>query len=449
MALVIANEPAMTGVFWAAYNPIPFIIYANQPTSGDPSPVVYADVYFDDIYYGTISSTIYHSIVGPYGEYHFDIQDKCQEYLRSKFEVLYGAAFGNAKLVDHSTKCSVKFRETDINADGFTESVGSAPVQATYYTSAVSGDGLQCTEFYVLNCSLRHIDNIDLYSHWKKYTPGSYIGFDIGWNLSHRPNEVPAWGALIGSGKYWICYEDIDLMTFATDSDLSTVGGYLSVTITYLNNTTATAAIPFSSFPVPFPAADGSCITYYFNAGIPNLSYLLPSLTWTKIKKYTVYLYAPFADIATQTYYVNNSGLQSRRIRIYFVNLMGGYDAINFMLSEEISKAESSEYLKTKDYIFPDKKDRGLGRFQPKQADFIECWTEDYTEEDMPWIKELLGSAQAYIQVPMDLYQLEGSVLHPIVILPGEIVTKKNEDNFVYTVSIKFKHANETINLRS
>lgn len=447
MALVIASQPDANDLL-SAYNPVPFVVFANQPTSGDPCPVVYADVYFDGVYYGTFSSTVYYGIVGPYAEYHFDIQDKCQEFLRSKLWAGIGVTQNNGIMYEHFTSCYVKFRETDIDTDGFTVSVGTAPVQGTFFDEAVGGDGEQSETFYVLNTHLKQADSYDLLTHLKKYTPAATIATDYGWNLSHRPNTVPSFGSpVIGGGKYWICPTDHDFMTFFTSQNLTTITGFLYVDITYLDGTTDNDTLALSSMPVPFPA--GVYQTHYLNAGIPNMSALFPGLTWTGIDYYTVFIAGIFIDIATQTYYVKNDGCCNDRIRIFFVNLLGGYDAIDFQLTEEITKATSGQYQKSKAYIDPSKRDRGTGRFQPQQSDFVGVWTEDYTEADMPWIKELIGSAQAYIQVSPDTAQGETAEFFPIEILDSELTTRKKDDNFVYNVSVKFRYSNEVINLRS
>lgn len=446
MALVIAAQPDANDLL-SAYNPIPFVIYANQPTTGDPCPVVFADVYFDGIYYGTFSSTIYYGIVGPYAEYHFDIQDKAQEYLRTKLWAGIGITQNNGIQYEHFASCYVKFRETDIDSDGFTVSVGTEPIQATFFEEAVDGGGEQSEVFHVLNTHLKQLDSSDLLTHLKKYAPGFYGGFDFGYNLSHRPNTVASYNALIGGGKYWVCPKDHDFLCFFTAENLTAISGYLFVDIFYLDGTNANDVEFFSALPTPF--LTGTYKSHYINAGIPNLSAILTSLTWTNIDYYTVYLAAPFMDIATQTYYVKNDGCCIDRYRIIFQNLLGGFDGIDLQLTEEVSKAVSGQYQKSKAYIQPSKRDRGTARFQPMQSDYIEAWTEDYVEADMEWIKELFGTAQAFLQVIPDSVQEETEEFIPIEILDGEFTSKKKDDAFVYNVSVKFRYSNEVINLRS
>lgn len=446
MALTITQEPG-SFTLMSAYNPIPFVVLANQPTTADPCPVVYADVYFDGGYYGTISCTFYNAIVGPYAEYRFDIQDKVQEYLSSSFGISHPLT-NNGRIEKHWAQCYVKFRETDVNASGFTVSVGTAPVAGTYYTSAVDGDGEQSATFVVLNTHLKNQDSVDLLTHLRKYTPGAMMSIDVGWNLSHRPN-VTNYGHKIGSGKYWVCPDDHDFLAWHTSENMTTSGtAFINVSIKYLNGTTASATKLLSTLTNPFPGV--AYASFFLNAGIPNMKLLFPASTWTNIEYYTVIVGDIFLDYCCQTYYVKNSpGCCKDRTRIFFKNLLGGYDGVNFKLKQEISKAESVTYSRFRPFISPSKKDRGTGRMQPSQVDVCEVYTEDYLEEDMPWLKEMIGSSEAVIQVVPDSSQLETESIYPIQILDAEMISKKEGDKFVYTFSIQYSMSNPTVNLRS
>lgn len=446
MAVVIASQPSL-GSIVAAYNPIPYVVLANESSTSDPCKVVYIDVYFNSVYYGTFSSTVYFAIVGPYGEYHFDIQDKAQEFLNSQF-LIDPSTTNNGKLIGHYTTCFVRVRDTDIDINGFIYSPYTEPVQGTYYEPPVSGGGVLSNTFYILNSSLKTTDSYNLITHLKKYTPAWYVGFDFGWMMSHRPNEVTSWGAKIGGGKYWICPKDHDMIAFWTELDLVVdVTGYVAAQIIHLDGSVETGSILFSAMPIPFTT--GANNTFFLNGGIPNMSSLLPSLNWTNIRNYTVYVAAPFTDIATQTYYVSELGCCKERIRIFFLNTLGAFDAINFTLTEEVTQTESKPFQKSLPYIYQDRKERGLGRLQPQQVDVIECYTEDYTEQDNEWIKELFGTSKAYVQLDKDILQGVNSEIYPINIIDTDFIKKKSDDRFVYTVVVKFSYSNNVTNLRS
>lgn len=454
MATTYFTQPASSS-FNSAYNPVVFVVGANDPLSGNPCKIVYADVYFNDIYFGTLSSSVYRDAVGPYWTHYFDIEDKCQEYLRSELVAGIGASQNNGQLTFHSTTCKVRIRETYVDANGFIVSYFTAPIAGTMYTDAVDGGGNLSNIFTIFNTRLKQEDSTTLLTHLKKYTPSWYLGgaFDTGWNLSHRPNSVPAYGAKVGAGKYWVGYNDHDIFSFVTTINLSTLGGFsCQVVINYLDGSTGTQNKLLSAWPVPFPASSYGSRSYYANCGIPNLSLIYTSLTWAKIDYYTVYFYALFQDLATQRYYVKNDGSKAERVRLLFCGLLGGYDGINFLLNTETSSAVSTLYQRSMDIVEPasySKRERSIGRFQPSQTDIVEVWTEDYAEEDQAWLKEVVGSAQAYIQVIPDTLQSQTALFFPVTILDGSVVSKKKEDSFVYTLTLRFTLGYDYINLRS
>lgn len=446
MAMTMSVEPG-TNKIVSAYNPIPFAVWAKQPSPGIPCDVVYADVYFDSVYYGTYSTTVYYDIAIGFGYYHFDIQDKAQEYLKTKNLLITGTYGVYSK---HYASCFVKFRETDTDASGFTVSVGSEPVKSTYFTNAVAGGATITSQtFYVLNTHQQQVDSYDLLKHLKKYTLGWYVGTDVGWMLSHRPNEQPSWNAKIGGGKYYVCENDRDMMSWYSATNMNTAT--LGVTVTYKNGTTSTQSIAVTSLP---GGGFGTTLrrSYFFDGGVPNIKTIFPTLSFVNADYYSVYFYAFLQDFATQRYYLTSPGCCNNRIRILFMNNLGGFDGINMTLVTETNKTESAFYQINKPYIDAvSKGDRGIGRFQPSQVDIVECYNEQYSESDMKWIKELLGTSQAFIQIVPDPLQVDSPAadLIPIVILDSEQITLKKDDNFVYNISVKFSYANNVINIRS
>lgn len=454
MAATFLTQPASAS-FNSAYNPVVLIVGANDTYVGGACQIVYADVYFNNFYFGTLSSSVYRGTVGPYYVYYFDIEDKCQEYLRSELVAGVGASQNNGLLRLHSTNCKVKIRETYVDSNGFVASAYGAPIAGTMYTDPVDGGGLESNSFTIFNTRLKQEDSTTLLTHLKKYTPAWYLGgaFDTGWNLSHRPNNIPAYNAKIGAGKYWVGYNDHDIFSFATTLNLSTLVGFsCQVIINYLDGSTGTQNKSLSTWPTPFPASSYGSRSYYANCGIVNLKLIYTALTWTKIDYYTVYFYAPFQDLATQRYYVKNDGSKNERVRLLFCGLLGGYDGINFLLNTETSSAESALFQRSMDIVSPSdysKRERSIGRFQPMQSEVIEVFTEDYGEEDQAWLKEVVGSAQAYIQVAPDSLQGQTELFFPVNILDGSIVSKKKEDSFVYTLTLKFTLGYDYINLRS
>lgn len=206
--ILIEPSPTLAGSLQAAYRPIYFKVSAQwsgflSPTTFIP-PVVYCDIYFDEIFYKTLSKTQYINqpdyaiMVRP--EYEFDISDACQEYLRSKIPP--NGYTSSLPMIGAFTECYCKFRASSINDYGFIDPDSPIPVQGTGNKSPQSGSGLLSFPFYVVNASLQHEHNQDLATHlsyqkknldYDKYT----------YPLTHR------------SSNYRICKTDSDYFPIA------------------------------------------------------------------------------------------------------------------------------------------------------------------------------------------------------------------------------------------
>ena len=138
----------------AAYRPVVF----DVEFLGNP-PVTYCDIYFNDVYYKTLSKTF------PEREkiYRFDIADACQEFLSSELAPINSGGPNIPK--NHFVGCFCKFRSSKIDTNGFIKQEEKIPVQETNSTTAVSGDGVQSLSFYILNSTLQHENNQILKKH--------------------------------------------------------------------------------------------------------------------------------------------------------------------------------------------------------------------------------------------------------------------------------------------
>lgn len=178
----------------AAYRPV--IIRASATrTDADPRPpVVYCDIYFNDVYYKTLSKSKNILLNISDSEWQFDIQDAAQEYL-GKFL----ADNGESTIVEATpiiTKALCKLRSSGYDSDGFITPEGTIPVQGTGDTPPTSGTGTSSNTFYILNATLQHEDNQDLGEHLDSFKNGTWASDS--WPLSHRPNH------------YHICPQDSD-----------------------------------------------------------------------------------------------------------------------------------------------------------------------------------------------------------------------------------------------
>lgn len=447
MAITLVTQPAANTLV-PAYNPCRFLLDANALPAAGLCPVVYADVYFDDTYYATISLTDYDPLVVFIFSLHFytfDIQDLLQEYLRSKFQRMYEQANsgkGDMESYDYfSCKVYVKFRETYVDTNGLTVAYGTAPVQATKTTAAVAGTGtVTSNTFYALNASLAHEDNPDLPTHLRTFQDS----YQTTYGLSHRPNTIVSDNKIIGGGKYYVCQRDHDfIFCFAEDTTIPP-NWLVGVVATYKDGTSAT--VSGVTYPAPTVTALQRKV-YSFNVGIPRMRAMFTSINWNNVARYEVFVYNVFFQAMRQMYYVDNCGCCEERVRIFFLNALGTYDAINFEAKREVNKTASQPWQRTGPTAFEtaSKANHTGGRMQVQQNDFYTAQCKCYDERDMYWIKELLATPRAYVQWDGTQGQADG--LLAIVIEDSEVQTLKVNDRYEYIVEIKYRMSNERITL--
>jgi hypothetical protein len=133
-------------------------------------------------------------------------------------------------------------------------------------------------------------------------------------------------------------------------------------------------------------------------------------------------------------------------IRVFFVNYLGGIDAVNFKIVNEQTDVKSAQWKKTLPY--PLKKfDGGLQRFNVTSNETITAETACFQESDQEWLKELLASPNAWVQWTGT--QSQDSDYLPIVIIDDKFETRHEEDRYEYILRIQFIYANDNIILRN
>jgi hypothetical protein len=178
----------------AAYRPVVIRLTATNTDTTAKPPVVYCDIYFNDIFYKTIPKSQYAKLNSGDSEWQFDIQDAAQEYLQ-KFMANNGESLiKEATLV--VTKASCKFRSSGYDSNGFITPEGVEPVQGVGDTAAIAGSGTASNDFYIVNATLQHQDNQELTSHLSSFKNRTWE--DKAWPLTHRPDH------------YKICLDDSD-----------------------------------------------------------------------------------------------------------------------------------------------------------------------------------------------------------------------------------------------
>lgn len=139
----------VAGSLWAAYKPIVFKFQTDHV-----SPISYCDIYFNGIYYASISKTS----ADLNNVFTFDIETVVQEYLRTPSLSPIG---GYVSILTAVTSCVCKFRSTTLDSQGFIIQNSTAPIQGTYNTLPISGTGLVADAIYVIGAA--SIDGIDTY----------------------------------------------------------------------------------------------------------------------------------------------------------------------------------------------------------------------------------------------------------------------------------------------
>lgn len=200
----IISQPS-TNSIKAAYRPVIIRVSATRTDANPRPPVVYCDIYFNDVFYKTLSKSKNILLNISDSEWQFDIQDAAQEYLEK-----FLGENGESEVVEAApiiTKAFCKIRSSGYDSDGFIVTENTAPIQGTGDTAATSGTGTQTNTFYIVNATLQHEDNQELDDHLETFKNGTWAA--DAWPLSHRPNH------------YHICPQDSDMFPIINGSDIA------------------------------------------------------------------------------------------------------------------------------------------------------------------------------------------------------------------------------------
>lgn len=190
----IITQPAANSIN-AAYRPIVLRVTATNTDATPIPPVVYCDIYLDDVYYKTLSKTQYTKLnAGSNSEWEFDIQDALQEYLQKHLAANGEDQVTEAPLLVAKILC--KFRSSGYDDEGFIETEDTAPIQGTDDVGATAGTGTSSNTFYGVNATLQHEDNQDLATHLNSFKHRTWGAST--YPLTHRPD------------RYKLCVSDSD-----------------------------------------------------------------------------------------------------------------------------------------------------------------------------------------------------------------------------------------------
>ena len=187
---------------------------------------------------------------------------------------------------------------------------------------------------------------------------------------------------------------------------------------------------------------------YYIPNGPKNLETLFPLVDFNNVAKYYVEVKDNNGDvIATSPMNIQCCGCcDEERIRVNFLNGLGAIDAINFKLLTQEHESKSSDFEKPLQYPL-EKPVHGIGRFNVKSNDTYKLCNNEYSEEDKQWLDEILDSPIAWIQ--WEGTQGQDDSFIPIVILDKKFEKIKENDRFIYELTIEFSLSHEKFVIRN
>lgn len=420
--LSIINQPATNSIN-AAYRPVVLTVRATATDGGPRPPVVYCDIYFNNLFYKTLSKSQFTALNVSDSDWQFDIQDAAQEYLRSFLAENGGYFITNAAVMIASTYCM--FRSSGINSNGFIQSDGVAPIQSTGSTAAVSGLGTNSNTFIVVNSTLQNEDNQDMNLHLAAFKTGTWAANYF--PLTHRPNV------------YKLTTADSDYFPVLLLAGATTFTK-LRLNYTFTGQTTVRQTTS-NIIPVSLTSA-----VLIVPNGIKNIDSIFPLINFSQVSEYFIEGLSN-SDVVLFTTTLNHVSKHcDDTIRVHFVNYLGTIDAINFKLQTKEHEPKSSQWENSLKYPL-DNHLHGINRSNIKSNSTYKVSSTDYSESHMDWIEELFDSGKAWMEWIGTQGQADSYI--PIVISDQNFTPRKVDDRYFYELTLEFKLSHDKILIRN
>lgn len=189
-------------------------------------------------------------------------------------------------------------------------------------------------------------------------------------------------------------------------------------------------------------------VAFQIPAGPMNLATLFPDIDFEKISEYYIELKDQDDDsvILTTPSYRRGCCCDDDTVRIFFVNYLGGIDAVNFKIIREELDTSSSRWKKPLQTPHA-KWDGGAQRFNITSNESVILENSCFKEADQAWLKELVETPNAWIQWTGTQGQDDDYI--PIVIRDGKFITRKESERYSYVLQLTFDYANENQTLRN
>lgn len=448
-----------------AYNQMWFVV-EDDGSTGIPA-VVYCDVYFNGTYYKTITATSPSSVSGSTSFWNIDISGICQEFMTTAIPDITDPSiittFDGITWLDGAAMVFTRMRNSSVDPYGIISPGGIVPVQATVDSPAVAGDGYQTDTFMVVNAALQKTDKISLEPQIKNFRDSGVIIYIYSVDAAYRVYPLSY------LRKGFIRPNDNGNLPIIACSGAFLGDPSLAVRLVILLvNKDGSSSLAAPTDPRAFVTMTENCI-YYIPIGPLQLISLLPSLISSfsspLLDYYRVVLMEDIGILITHwiyvspKYYINRfdgsvPGIQPilpadinlmgprptpMHTRLYFQNYLGHFDQVNFVERQESHRTSSSPLERVVLTYNDTKTAQSQFRGNVRANDYSTV-TGQFTEDQMPFIKQLQDTAKAYIEYnnPIDVDDVNTRLMLPIVITDAEIVSLQYEDRYEYRVSFKY-----------
>jgi hypothetical protein len=189
-------------------------------------------------------------------------------------------------------------------------------------------------------------------------------------------------------------------------------------------------------------------VTFLLPSGPKNLQSLFPGVDFTQVDEY--YLQIQDQDslevLATTNNFKRSCCCNDDIFRLFFVNSVGGIDAINFQLMTEDTETISSSWKKPLKYPL-EKWDGGKQRYNVTSNETWVVMNRCFQEEDQAWLKEFKATPNAWIQWFGTQGQDDDYI--PVVVKDGKFTTRKFEGRYEYILQVEIEMSNDNITIRN
>lgn len=469
MAISYATGPTIDRIM-PAYNPI--IVQIHDDGVGGAAPVVYCDVYMNEVFYKTVSSSSPILVSGAATVWEVDISGVAQEYMRSKVPDITNPFSGGLPVMEEmymappsynpfnhggAARCRCKMRRATADSYGVVTPQAPVPVQETVDSAAVGGGGYAIDPFLIVNCALQlntdHTTNAE-------YTLGllKRVGVISTAGYMVQPeNKVYPLSRMVSGKIYANDYGQFPIV-LKRDCFYAPGGGYANSCLTaiavecynkdgvriYAAPSVGQGVIGESILNIPTGVRN-------LLALFPLMAAALPDTEW-----YQVFLYNDLwhsinpakVTFVTPKYYLQQPSVTNptEHVRVWFRNFLGHMDALNFRVLNEQGKATSTATEARRSTYRVNASQMRNNVRSNRMAEI----TDVFDEWELPVIEELCSTAQAYVETTNLPYTTPAGQnrLMPIVIEDMEYIQRRHEGRYQYEVTIKYMLSHENVTVR-